>query len=65
MSVDLDSMKKLLEITGQYQQPKIHPALGVHPGMVKPETQQLAFDFMRAQYQAGLCHRGNRIGLLV
>ena len=48
MSVDLDSMKKLLEIAGQYQKPKIHPALGVHPGMVKPETQQLAFDFMRA-----------------
>jgi len=48
MSVDLDSMKKLLEITGQYQKPKIHPALGVHPGMVKPEAQQLAYDFMLA-----------------
>src|SRR5208283_513197 len=30
-----------------YQQPRIHPALGVHPGMVKPDTQQLAFDFIR------------------
>ena len=34
MSVDLDSMKKLLDIALQYQEPKIHPALGVHPGMV-------------------------------
>ena len=47
MSVDLPSMKKLLEITGQFQQPKIHLALGVHPGMVKLETQPLALDFMR------------------
>jgi len=47
MSVDLDSMTKVLAIASQYQQPRIHPALGVHPGMVKPETQQLAFDFMR------------------
>ena len=48
MSVDLDSMKKLLGIADQYQQPKIHPALGVHPGQIKPEAQQSAFDFMRA-----------------
>jgi TatD DNase family protein len=48
MSVDLDSMKKVLAISGQYQKPKIHPALGVHPGMIKPEAQQTAFDFMRA-----------------
>jgi TatD DNase family protein len=48
MTVDLASMRKLLEIMGRYQQPKIHLSLGVHPGMVKPETQQLAFDFMRA-----------------
>ncbi len=68
VSVDLDSMKKLLDKTpsglqplspneaignicsdiGPYQSPKIHVALGVHPGKVQPETQQLAFDFMRA-----------------
>jgi len=48
MSVDLDSMKKLLGLVGQYQYPRIHPALGVHPGLVKPETQELVFDFMRA-----------------
>ena len=47
MSVDLPSMKKLSQIAGQYQQPKIHLSLGVHPGMVKEETQTLALDFMR------------------
>ncbi len=48
VSVDLGSMEKVLSIAGQYQKPKIHPALGVHPGMVKAETQQMALDFMRA-----------------
>jgi TatD DNase family protein len=48
MSVDLDSMKKVMEIASQYQKPKIHPALGVHPGMVKLVTQTQALDFMRA-----------------
>ena len=48
VSVDLDSMKKVLAIAGQYQRPKIHPALGVHPGKVQPDGQQLVFDFMRA-----------------
>jgi len=54
MSVDLDSMQKLLELTGLYQQPRIHPALGLHPGMVKPETQQAAFDFMRAHIKKAI-----------
>ena len=48
MSVDLDSMQKLLGIRDKYCQPKIHPALGIHPGLVKPDTQQAAYDFMRA-----------------
>ena len=48
VSVDLDSMKKVLEISRQYQKPKVHPALGVHPGKVAPDAQQTAFDFMRA-----------------
>ena len=48
MSVDLDSMKKLLDIAGHYKQPRIHPALGIHPGSVKLDTQQTALDFMRA-----------------
>ena len=61
MSVDLESMKKLVEITAHYQSPKIHLSLGVHPGMVagrggpcvRPLIEDchrpdLAFDFMRA-----------------
>jgi len=52
MSVDLDSMQKLLVISNQYQQPKIHLCLGVHPGMVKPESQQSAYDFMRANIKS-------------
>lgn len=48
MSVDLDSMKKLVEIKALYSSPRIHVSLGVHPGMVKPQEQEEAFDFMRA-----------------
>jgi TatD DNase family protein len=48
VSVDLDSMKKVLVIAGQYRKPKIHPALGVHPGKVQQDGQQSALDFMRA-----------------
>jgi TatD DNase family protein len=48
VSVDLDSMKKVLAIAGQYRKPEIYPALGVHPGKVHPDTQQTAFEFMRA-----------------
>lgn len=48
VSVDVDSMKKVLDLAAQHQKPKVHPALGVHPGLVKPDTQQAAFDFMRA-----------------
>ena len=48
MSVDLDSMKKVLDIADRYRKPKIHPALGVHPGKVQLDTQQTALDFMRA-----------------
>jgi TatD DNase family protein len=48
MSVDLDSMQKLVAIAGQYQQPKIHLGLGVHPGMIKSQTMQMALDFLRA-----------------
>ena len=48
VSVDLESMAKLLEIAGRFQSPKIHPALGVHPGKVVPGEQHLVLDFMRA-----------------
>lgn len=48
VSVDLPSMKRSMEIMGQYTQPKIHLGLGIHPGKVQLEGQQLAFDYMRA-----------------
>ena len=54
VSVDLDSMKKVLAKgpncldSGSYKSPKIHVALGVHPGKVNENTQFLALDFMRA-----------------
>jgi TatD DNase family protein len=48
VSVDLASMQKVLDLAAQYQRPKIHPALGIHPGLVKPETQSQAFNFMKA-----------------
>ena len=37
-----------MAIADQYQKPKIHPALGVHPGKVNENTHPLALDFMRA-----------------
>ncbi len=48
MSVDLASMQKVLDIAGQGGKPRVYAALGVHPGNIKPEEQQHAFDFMRA-----------------
>ena len=47
MSVDLASMRKVLELAAGSHQPKIHPALGVHPGEVRSQDQQSALDFMR------------------
>lgn len=48
MSVDLTSMQKVLDLSKQSLGLRIHPALGVHPGTIKPEEQSLAFDFMKA-----------------
>lgn len=48
VSVDLASMRKTLDLTARASLPKIHPALGIHPGMVKPEAQAETFDFMRS-----------------
>jgi len=45
-SVDLASMKKLCAIALEFKQPKIHVALGIHPGMVKLDSQQEALDFL-------------------
>ena len=56
MSVDLPSMVKVLDISTQYTLPKIHPALGVHPGMVSAKggsasggkQQAEALDFLKS-----------------
>ncbi len=47
MSVDLPSMQQTLSIAKQYMQPKIYPALGIHPGKVNEATQVQAIDFLR------------------
>jgi len=53
VSVDLDSMKKVLGQrpncfdVGTCQTPKIHVALGVHPGKVNEITQPLALKFLK------------------
>ena len=46
MSVDLASMRKTLKLAAKYTKPKIHTALGIHPGMIKPQEQAEAFAFM-------------------
>ncbi len=47
MSVDLASMQQTLTIAKQYTQPKIYPALGIHPGKVNEATHAQAIDFLR------------------
>lgn len=47
MSVDLSSMEKTLAIAKAYQQPRIYPALGVHPGLVKPELFDASMAFIQ------------------
>ena len=47
VSVDLASMTKIMQIAADYAKPKIHPALGIHPGNIKPEEQAEAFAFIR------------------
>jgi TatD DNase family protein len=53
MSVDEDSMRKTLELNlDPVSDLQIHPALGVHPGMVKSGAEQKnALDFLRANIQ--------------
>ncbi len=64
VSVDLNSMGKILDLAKSVQEPnpstslrvspecnrrtKIHPALGIHPGMVKEGEPAEAFDFIRS-----------------
>jgi TatD DNase family protein len=47
MSVDLQSMEQLRAIAKTYQFPKVHVALGVHPGLVKPEVFESSIAYIR------------------
>jgi TatD DNase family protein len=57
MSVDLASMRKVLEIAESSLVPKVYAALGVHPGNIKPEDQEANFDFIKANI-----HRAIAVG---
>ena len=48
VSVDLDSMRKTQDIAKAHARPRIHPAFGVHPGMIKPQESVETQAFMRA-----------------
>ncbi len=48
MSVDLASMQQVLDIAKKNLEPRIHPAIGVHPGKVKPEIHDEVVAFMKA-----------------
>ncbi len=48
VSVGLASMRKTEDIAKAQSRPRIHPAFGVHPGMIKTEESVEAQAFMRA-----------------
>ncbi len=48
VSVDLASMRKTADIAAACARPRIHPAFGVHPGMIKAKESAEAQAFMRA-----------------
>ena len=48
VSVNWDSMRKVLNLVETTPQIKIHPALGVHPGMVQDGLKPEVFDFIRS-----------------
>ena len=54
VSVDLDSMHKVLNMTKATKEIKIHPALGVHPGKVKDGVAQATFDFIRSHIKEAI-----------
>ncbi len=54
VSVDLDSMRKVLNLAQTTTQISIHPALGVHPGTVKDDLPQETFDFLRSHIQQAI-----------
>jgi TatD DNase family protein len=54
MSVDLASMQKVLSLSQQYQRPKVFPALGIHPGMVRQDDQSEALAFLNANIKTAV-----------
>ena len=54
VSVDLDSMQKVLGLAKATTKIKIHPALGVHPGMVKEGVSQASYDFIRTHIKEAI-----------
>ncbi len=48
VSTDLASMQKIADIAATHARPRIHPAFGAHPGMIKPQESLEAQAFMRA-----------------
>lgn len=51
VSVDLNSMRKVLDLAGKSLDIKIHTALGIHPEMVQEGVASEVFDFIRAHRQ--------------
>jgi len=54
VSVDGESMRKTLAIAGQYNQPVIYPALGIHPGNIQTEDIEPALAFQRENIAAAV-----------
>jgi TatD DNase family protein len=52
VGVDLASSRSVLEITGKYREPRIYPALGMHPGDLKPAELPLLLDLIRKNISA-------------
>ncbi len=54
VSVDLASMQKVLDLAKAPSKVKIHPALGVHPGMVKDGVSEETYKFIRAHIKEAI-----------
>lgn len=46
VGVDYSSNQKILELSQKFLQPKIYPALGIHPTEIKPEEIEIALNFI-------------------
>ena len=48
MSVDPNSMRAVLDIASAYNTPRVHPAIGIHPGKVDLAAHPAVVEFMKA-----------------